>query len=198
MGPGIIIAIVVGIVALIVVGILIAIYNGLVALKNRFKNAYAQIDVQLKRRYDLIPNLVETAKAYLAHERGTLEAVIAARNQAAAANTRVAANPGDGAAVTGLAAAEGMLGASLGRLFALAEAYPQLKADATMKQLSEELTSTENRIAFARQAFNDAVMQYNTARESFPGVMFAGAFPGAQLLESTQSAQEREAPKVTF
>ena len=186
------------VVLLVLIAIAVSVYNGLVALKNRFRNAYAQIDVQLKRRYDLIPNLVETAKAYLAHERQTLEAVIAARNQAAAANTRAAADPGDRGAIGAVAVAEGALGASLGRLFALAEAYPQLKADASMKQLAEELSSTENRIAFARQAFNDAVMQYNTTRESFPGLLLAGAFAPAQLLEATSKPEEREAPKVAF
>jgi LemA protein len=198
MTPIAIIAIVVVVAALIVIAIVVSVYNGLVALKNRFKNAYAQIDVQLKRRYDLIPNLVETAKGYLAHERQTLEAVIAARNEAATANQRAASDPGDATAVAGVARAEGQLGGALTRFFGLVEAYPQLKGDASMRQLSDELTSTENRIAFARQAFNDAVMQYNTARESFPGLFFAGAFPAAQLLEATQSAAEREAPKVKF
>ncbi|MBE0619873.1 MAG: LemA family protein [Burkholderiales bacterium] len=178
----------------------ISIYNGLVALRNRFKNAFAQIDVQLKRRYDLIPNLVETAKAYMAHERQTLEAVIAARNTAVGANQRAAANPADGTAIQGLAAAEAGLSGALGRLFALSEAYPDLKANQNMMQLSEELTSTENKIAFARQAFNDAVMSYNTRIESFPDNILAGMFQfkAAELLQATESAEERKAPKVSF
>lgn len=184
------------VVAAVVVG-WIVLYNGLVTKRNAFKNAYAQIDVQLKRRYDLIPNLVETAKGYLKHERGTLEAVIAARNGAASAATRAAANPGDPAAMSGLSTAEGVLAGSLSRFFALAEAYPDLKANQTMSQLMEELSSTENRIAFARQAYNDAVMTYNNARETFPGMLVAGPFPPAQLLEVTAPA-EREAVKVSF
>jgi LemA protein len=177
----------------------IGIYNRLVALRNRFKNAFSQIDVQLKRRYDLIPNLVETAKGYLQHERGTLEAVIAARNQASAASSRAAANPGDPSAMQGLMGAETALTGTLGRFFALAEAYPDLKANQTMMQLSEELTSTENKVAFARQAFNDSVMEYNTARETFPNVVLAGmfGFQPAQLFEISAPA-EREAPKVSF
>ena len=178
----------------------ISIYNGLVALRNRFKNAYAQIDVQLKRRYDLIPNLVETAKGYIAHERQTLEAVIAARNTALGASQRAAANPADGAAIQGLSQAEAGLAGALGRLFALSEAYPDLKANQNMMQLSEELTSTENKVAFARQAFNDAVMSYNTRVESFPDNIIAGMFQfkGAELLQATESAEERKAPKVSF
>ncbi len=178
----------------------VSIYNGLVALRNRFKNAFAQIDVQLKRRYDLIPNLVETAKAYIAHERQTLEAVIAARNTAMSANQRAAADPADGAAIQGLATAEAGLSGALGRLFALSEAYPDLKANQNMMQLSEELTSTENKIAFARQAFNDAVMSYNTRVESFPANILAGMFQfkSAELLQATESAEERKAPKVSF
>jgi LemA protein len=184
----------------VILGLLVAgLYNKLVMLRNRYKNAFAQIDVQLKRRYDLIPNLVEVAKGYIKHERGTLEAVIAARNQAASANTRAAANPGDPAAMQGLIGAENVLGGTLGRLFALAEAYPDLKANQNMMQLSEEMTSTENKIAFARQAYNDAVMGYNTAREVFPAVVFAGmfGFTAAELFE-VSSAVEKEAPKVTF
>ena len=178
----------------------ISIYNGLVALRNRFKNAFAQIDVQLKRRYDLIPNLVETAKGYMGHERQTLEAVISARNTAVGANQRAAANPADGAAIQGLAAAEAGLSGALGRLFALSEAYPDLKANQNMMQLSEELTSTENKIAFARQAFNDEVMSYNTRVESFPDSILAGMFQfkAAELLQATESAEERKAPKVSF
>lgn len=183
----------------VVVIVVVGIYNRLVALRNQFKNAFAQIDVQLKRRYDLIPNLVETVKGYLAHERGTLEAVIQARNQAASAGAQAAANPGDPTAMQALMGAETALRGTLGRLFALAEAYPDLKANQNMMQLSEELTSTENKVAFARQAFNDAVMTYNTARETFPNVIIAGMFNfgPAQLFEIT-NAQEREAPKVSF
>src|SRR5947208_12467237 len=151
-------------------------YNRLVALRNRFKNAFSQIDVQLKRRYDLIPNLVETAKGYLKHERGTLEAVIAARNAASAANVRAAATPGDAAAMKELSGAEAALTGSLGRLFAVAEAYPDLKANQTMNTLMEELTSTENKVSFSRQAYNDSVMTYNTTRESFPTNFVAGMF----------------------
>ena len=155
---------------------LVGAYNRLVALRNRFKNAFAQIDVQLKRRYDLIPNLVETAKGYIKHERGTLEAVVAARNAASAANVRAAQNPGDAAAMKELSGAETALASTLGRLFAVAEAYPDLKANTTMLALMEELTSTENKVAFARQAYNDAVMSYNTQRETFPNNMIAAPF----------------------
>jgi len=178
----------------------IAIYNGLVTLRNRFKNAFAQIDVQLKRRYDLIPNLVDAAKGYLAHERQTLEAVIAARGAAVNAAQRAAAAPGDPAAMTGLAQAEGVLGGALGRLLAVFEAYPDLKANQNILQVQEELTSTENKVAFARQGYNDAVMSYNTRRESFPDNIVAGlfAFKEAMLLEATESKEERQAPKVKF
>ena len=178
----------------------IAIYNGLVTLRNRFKNAFAQIDVQLKRRYDLIPNLVEAAKGYLAHERQTLEAVIAARGAAVNAAQRAAAAPGDAAAMTGLAQAEGVLGGALGRLLAVFEAYPDLKANQNILQVQEELTSTENKVAFARQGYNDAVMSYNTRRESLPDNVVAGlfAFKEAMLLEATESKEERQAPKVKF
>ena len=177
----------------------VGIYNGLVAGRNGYKNAFAQIDVQLKRRFDLIPNLVETAKAYMAHERGTLEAVIAARNTAVSASAKAAADPGDAGAIRGLMAADAALTGGLGKLFALAEAYPQLKADSNMRQLSEELTSTENKVAFARQAYNDAVMGYNTARELFPAVVIANFcnFAAAQLFEIENSA-ERQAPQVKF
>src|SRR5262245_61235182 len=147
------------------------IYNQLVTLKNRYQNAFAQIEVQLKRRYDLIPNLVETAKGYMAHERGTLEAVITARNQAASGLQKAAANPGDPAAMKALANAEQGLSGALGRLFALSEAYPDLKANQNMMQLSEEMTSTENKVAFARQAYNDSVMAYNTYKQTFPPVL---------------------------
>jgi LemA protein len=178
---------------------LIAGYNRLVKLKNRFKNSFAQIDVQLKRRYDLIPNLVEVAKGYMKHERETLEAVIAARNQAAGAERKAAADPGNPGAIQGLMAAEGMLGQTLGRLFALVESYPDLKANQNMLQVSEELSSTENRIAFARQAFNDAVMEYNTTREQIPTNLIAGLFnfAPAQLFELKEE-KERQAPSVSF
>ena len=190
--------IVLGIAVLLVLWI-IGVYNKLVGARNGYKNAFAQIDVQLTRRYDLIPNLVETVKGYIKHERETLEAVIKARNQAVTAVKGAAANPGDAAAMTTLASAEGALGASLGRLFALAEAYPDLKANQNMMQLSEELTSTENKVAFARQAYNDAVMSYNNQREMFPGSVIAGMFnfTPAQLLEIAKP-EAREAPKVSF
>ena len=174
-------------------------YNRLVALRNRFKNAFAQIDVQLKRRYDLIPNLVETAKGYIKHERGTLEAVVAARNAASAANVRAAQNPGDATAMKELSGAETALTSTLGRLFAVAEAYPDLKANTTMMALMEELTSTENKVAFARQAYNDAVMGYNTQRETFPTNMIAGPFNfGPAELFVIEKPEEKEAPKVSF
>jgi LemA protein len=177
----------------------VGIYNKLVALRNRFKNAYAQIDVQLKRRYDLIPNLVETAKGYIKHERGTLEAVIAARNAASSANAGVATNPGDPGAMKQLVSAEGALTGVLGRLFALSEAYPDLKANTTMLSLMEELTSTENKVSFARQAFNDSVMTYNTQREVFPSSVIASnfCFTAAELF-LIEKAEQREAPKVSF
>ena len=178
---------------------MIGVYNKLVALRNRYKNAFSQIDVQLKRRYDLIPNLVETAKGYLKHEKETLEAVISARNSAANANQKAAANPGDGQAIAGLAGAEGALTGALGRLFAVVEAYPDLKANQNMAQLTEEMTSTENKVSFARQAFNDAVMVYNTQLELFPNNVIAGMFQFtlAQMFEITND-DEREAPKVSF
>jgi len=179
---------------------LISIYNGLVGSRNLFKNAFAQIDVQLKRRYDLIPNLVETAKGYLQHERGTLEAVIAARAGAQSANQRAAANPADAEAMKRMITAEAGLSGALGKLFALSESYPDLKANQTMMQLSEELTSTENKISFARQAYNDAVMSYNTAIETFPNSFVAGfgGFREATLLEATESPEERKPVKVSF
>ena len=192
---------------LVLVAILIALgawiaamYNNLVALKNRFQNAFSQIEVQLQRRYDLIPNLVEIAKGYMKHERETLEAVIKARNTAQSAAQAAAANPGSPGAMQQLGAAEGALSGVLGRLFALAEAYPDLKANQNMLSLQEELTSTENKVAFARQAFNDSVMEYNTRRESFPDVAFAGmfGFGPAELLQATESAEERKAPAVKF
>ncbi len=177
----------------------VGMYNRLVALRNRFKNAFSQIDVQLKRRYDLIPNLVETAKGYLQHERNTLEAVIAARNAAAAASARAAQSPGEPDAIKQLAGAEAALTGTLGRFFALAEAYPDLKANQTMSRLMEELTSTENKVAFARQSYNDSVMAYNTARESFPTNFIAGPFNfgPAQLFE-IEKPEQKEAPKVSF
>lgn len=188
-----------GAIAVVVVLFLIGTYNRLVTLRNRFKNAWAQIDVQLKRRYDLIPNLVETAKGYLKHERGTLEAVINARNAAASANTRVSADPANPEAMKQLIAAEGTLAGTLGRLFALAEAYPDLKANQTMLQLMEELTSTENKVAFARQAYNDSVMAYNTQREVFPSNIVAGIFGfGPAELFVVDKPEQREAPKVSF
>jgi LemA protein len=177
----------------------IGIYNRLVALRNRFKNAFAQIDVQLKRRYDLIPNLVEIAKGYLKHERETLENVIKARNIALAASQAAAANPADAGAVKSLVGAETGLAGALSRLMVVAEQYPDLKANQNMMQLTEELTSTENKVSFARQAYNDSVMTYNTTRETFPNVIFAGMFGflGAQLFQIEDQAQ-REAPAVKF
>ncbi len=191
--------VVLGVVAVFVIFV-VGIYNGLVTKKNLFKNAFAQIDVQLKRRYDLIPNLVETAKGYLKHERETLEAVIAARSGAVTAGKAAAANPGDPSAMQGLMQAEGVLSGALGKLFALSESYPDLKANQNMMQLTEELTSTENKIAFSRQAFNDAVASYNIAREKFPANIVAGMFNFSQadLLEPIESPQERQAPKVSF
>src|SRR3989442_8393528 len=178
----------------------ITIYNGLVALRNRFKNAFSQIDVQLKRRYDLIPNLVEAVKGYMQHERQTLDAVVQARGNAVSAAQRAAAAPGEPSAMQGLAQAEGALGGALGRLLAVFDSYPDLKANQNGLGLQEELTSTENKIAFSRQAYNDSVMQYNTKRESFPDNIFAGTFgfTAAELLQSTDSAEERKAPKVSF
>ena len=189
----------------IVLGVIVAlvvwaitIYNGLVALRNRYKNSFSQIDVQLKRRYDLIPNLVETAKGYLKHERETLEAVTRARNTALAAAQAAGANPGNPQAMQSLGQAEGALSGVLGRLLAVAESYPELKANQNMLTLQEELSSTENKVAFSRQAFNDSVMEYNTKRESFPDNLFAGAlgFGAAELLAATESAEERAAPRV--
>ncbi|KAF1719371.1 LemA family protein [Pseudoxanthomonas wuyuanensis] len=179
----------------------VGIYNGLITARNAFKNAFAQIDVQLQRRFDLIPNLVETAKAYMSHERQTLEAVVAARSAAQSGLAAAKANPGDPAAMAQLAAAQGQLNAGLGRLLAIAEAYPDLKANQNMMQLTEELTSTENKVAFARQAYNDAVMAYNIKREVFPASLIAGAFnftPAALLDIPADKAEVREAPKVQF
>ena len=194
----IVLAVIVG-ALLFVVMLVVGMYNKLVTLRNRFKNAWAQIDVQLKRRYDLIPNLVETAKGYLKHERGTLEAVIAARNAASSANTRVAADPANPDAMKALIAAEGTLSGTLGRLFALSEAYPDLKANTTMMSLMEELTSTENKVSFARQSYNDSVMVYNTQREVFPSNIIAGIFNfGSAELFVVDKPEQREAPKVQF
>jgi len=189
----------IAVIALFLLIFVVGAYNSLVTLRNRYKNAYSQIDVQLKRRYDLIPNLVETAKGYLAHERGTLEAVIAARNAAATANTRAAQNPGDASAMKELSSAESALGGVMGRLFALAEAYPDLKANTTMLSLMEELTSTENKVSFARQAYNDSVMAYNTRREVFPTNLIAGPFNfGPAELFVIEKPEQKEAPKVSF
>ena len=186
-------------VLVLLIGYAITIYNRLVKLRNRFKNAFAQIDVQLKRRYDLIPNLVETAKAYLKHEKETLQNVIEARNQALSAMKQASGNPADGTALQGLMGAESTLGAALSRFNLVVENYPDLKADQTIAQLSEELSSTENRISFARQAYNDGVMVYNTQRESFPDAVFAGpfGFKVAVLFEITKP-EEKEAVKVSF
>ncbi len=193
--------------SLIIVGVLIVlvmsivgIYNKLVTLKNRFENAFSQIEVQLQRRYDLIPNLIETVKGYMKHEKETLEAVIQARNQAMGSLQAASKNPGDATAIAGLAGAEGMLGGALGRLFALSESYPDLKANQNMSNLQEELSSTENKVAFSRQAFNDSVTSYNTYKQTFPPVFFAGMFGHSQdgtLLEF-ESKKIKEAPKVQF
>ena len=192
--------IIIGGIILLVIITVAAIYNSLVTLRNRYKNSFSQIDVQLKRRYDLIPNLVETAKGYMKHERETLEAVINARNSALSASQKASGNPGDPAAMKDLASAETLLTGTLGRLFALAENYPDLKANQNMLQLQEELTSTENRVSFARQAFNDSVTAYNITCEKFPHTIIAGMFnfSQAQLLESTEAPEERKAPKVSF
>ena len=193
-----------GVIGLGVVGVLVllygvGVYNGLVALRNRYKNAFAQIDVQLKRRYDLIPNLVETAKGYMKHEAGTLEAVIKARNVAVSAGQQAASSPGDPVSMQGLSSAEAALTGSMSRLFALAEAYPDLKANTNMLAIQEELSSTENKIAFARQAFNDAVTAYNIKREQFPANIVAGmtGFTQAELFE-IQVPEQRETVKVQF
>ena len=197
----IIVAVLVGlvVVGLIVVAMVVGIYNKLVTMRNRYKNAYAQIDVQLKRRYDLIPNLVETAKGYMAHERGTLEAVTEARNIAYAASKAAAANPGDAAAMKSLTSAESGLGGTLSRLMMVSEQYPDLKANQNMMQLTEELTSTENKISFARQAYNDTVMVYNTDREVFPSNLIAGMFNFAPAeLFVVDKPEQKDAPKVSF
>lgn len=192
----IVLAVLVGLVVLVALWVM-GMYNGLVKLRNRYRNAFAQIDVQLKRRHDLIPNLVETAKGFMKHERETLEAVIQARNTASSA--RQGANTEDAASMSALMAAEGGLGSALGRLFALSEAYPDLKSNANMMQLSEELTSTENKVAFSRQAYNDAVTEYNTRTEVFPASVIAGMFNfGQATLFEVSEAAEREAVKVEF
>ena len=202
MATGIILLIIVGglvVVAIFLAMFVVGIYNKLVTMRNRYKNAYAQIDVQLKRRYDLIPNLVETAKGYMAHERGTLEAVTAARNIAYAASKAAAANPGDASVMKNLGSAETGLSGTLSRLMMVSEAYPDLKANQNMMQLTEELTSTENKISFARQAYNDSVMTYNTDREVFPSNLIAGTFNfGAAELFVVDKPEEKVAPKVSF
>ncbi|HEX7471008.1 MAG TPA: LemA family protein [Verrucomicrobiae bacterium] len=183
----------------IIITVAVGVYNRLVALRNRFKNAYAQIDVQLKRRYDLIPNLVETAKGYLKHERETLENVIKARNIAYTASQSAASNPGEASAMKNLISAESGLGGALSRLMVVSEQYPDLKANQNMMQLTEELTSTENKISFARQAYNDSVMTYNTSREVFPSNLIAGMFNfGAAELFVIDKPEQKEAPKVSF
>jgi LemA protein len=199
MGIGLIFFCVIILIGLFVLMFVIGAYNALVTLRNRYKNAYSQIDVQLKRRYDLIPNLVETAKGYLQHERGTLEAVIAARNVAVTANTRAAQNPGDASTMKEISSAETALSGVMNRLFALAEAYPDLKANTTMMSLMEELSSTENRVSFARQAYNDSVMAYNTRREVFPTNFIASTFNFAPAeLFVIDKPEQKEAPKVAF
>lgn len=189
-----------GIIAVLVAWV-VAIYNKLVTLKNQYQNGFAQIEVQLKRRYDLIPNLIETAKGYIAHERDTLEAVVNARNQAMAGLKAASADPSNGAAMQELASAEGVLGSALAKLNVVVEAYPDLKANENMMQLSEEITTTENRVAFARQAYNDQIMEYNTYRQSFPPMVFANMFghpTDATLLEFADSEAIQDAPKVSF
>ena len=187
-------------VLIVLIMIIVGIYNKLITLKNRFENAFSQIEVQLQRRYDLIPNLIETVKGYMAHEKETLEAVIQARNQAQSSLQTASQNPGDAGAIAGLAGAEGVLGGALGRIFALSESYPDLKANQNMANLQEELSSTENKVAFSRQSFNDSVTEYNTYKQTFPPVIFAGMFGHGQdgtLLEF-ESKKIKEAPKVQF
>jgi LemA protein len=193
-------ALIIVLVLVVLVGfLLIGQYNKLVGLRNRYMNAFAQIDVQLKRRYDLIPNLVEVAKGYMKHERETLEAVIEARNRASGAEQKVAADPADAQAMQNLMGAERALTGTLGRFFALSEAYPDLKANQNMARLQEELASTENKVAFARQGYNDAVMRYNTARESFPTVVIANSFGFQEApLFTVETEAERDAPRVSF
>jgi LemA protein len=198
MGPGLITLIVVGVLALLLIFWVVAAYNGLVVSRNRYKNGYAQIDVQLKRRYDLIPNLIECVKGYMAHERDTLDAVIKARNSALAAGQKAAGNPGDPQSMKELGQAEAQLGGALGRLIALSEAYPDLKANQNMMALQEELSSTENKVGFARQAFNDAVTTYNNQRQVFPTVIVANMFGFTEAAWLETAAVEREAPRVSF
>jgi LemA protein len=198
---GLVIGIIIAVVVVVIVLWVIVAYNGLVRARNAFKNAFAQIDVQLQRRFDLIPNLVETAKAYLAHERGTLEAVTQARAAAMAGLSAAQQNPGDPAAMQQLAQTQGSLAGALGRLNVAVEAYPDLKASANMMQLSEELTTTENKVAFSRQAYNDSVMSYNNRRQAFPGSVIAGMFhftEAAQWVIAPDHPETREAPKVQF
>jgi LemA protein len=203
-GLGIVVLVIIGVVVLLllVVGVLmVSVYNNLVSRSVGFKNSFSQIDIQLKRRYDLIPNLVEVAKGYIKHERETLEAVIKARNSAVTAAGAAAANVGNAQAMSALSGAEGALSQTLGRLLALSEAYPDLKANSTMMQLSEELTSTENRVSFARQAYNDAAAKYNTYRRSFPPILFAGLFghgQDASMLTFEEGAKLQTAPVVKF
>ena len=192
--------IVLGVIAILLFFAVVGIYNKLVTFRNRFENAFSQIEVQLQRRYDLIPNLIETVKGYMAHEKETLEAVIQARNQAQNSLQAASQNPGDAGAIAGLAGAEGLLGGALGRIFALSESYPDLKANQNMANLQEELSSTENKVAFSRQAFNDSVTAYNTYKQTFPSVIFASMFGHGQdgtLLEF-ESEKIKEAPKVQF
>lgn len=200
LSTGVTIAIIVGVAILLMIFMAVSIYNRLITLRERCDNGFSQIEVQLKRRYDLIPNLVEIAKGYMKHERETLEAVIQARNSAASATTAAAANSGDAGAITALAGAEGVLTQSLGKLFALSESYPDLKANQNMMSLQEELSSTENKVAFSRQAFNDVVTSYNIGRAQFPAVIIANmmGFPDRPLLEFEDSKQIQEAPKVSF
>ena len=199
--PGTIITLIaLGLIALVIVFMVIGIYNRLVTLKNRFENGFSQIEVQLQRRYDLIPSLVETVKGYMKHERETLEAVIQARNQAVSGLQAAAGDPGNAVAISQLAGAEGMLGGALGKLFALSESYPDLKANQNMASLQEELTSTENKVSFSRQAFNDSETAYNTYKQTFPPVFVAGMFGhgnDASLLEF-ESEQIKDAPKISF
>ena len=199
MSTGLVLIVIVAVVVLLAVFFVIGIYNRLVRFRNRYKNAFSQIDVQLKRRYDLIPNLVETCKGYMKHERETLEAVIQARNSAVSAGQQASANPGEPKAMQGLAQAESGLERAMGRMFALSESYPDLKANQNMMSLQEELSSTENKVSFSRQAYNDAVTTYNTRRELFPDSMLAGMFnfTPAQLWE-IEAPEEREAVKVSF
>jgi LemA protein len=199
MGIGLIIAIVLLVVVLGLAGFVVGVYNKLVTMRNRYKNAYAQIDVQLKRRYDLIPNLVEIAKGYIKHERETLENVTKARNIAYVASQAAAANPGDSGAMKNLVSAESGLAGTLSRLMMVSEQYPDLKANQNMMQLTEELTSTENKISFARQAYNDSVMVYNTDREVFPSNLIAGMFNfTAAELFVVDKPEQKDAPKVSF